>query len=198
MSSRSCPGPPEQPRVLLVAVPYALKAVDADTLGGKPASAFLSVGSLPVVTAGSSTNDSANNSTSVTSRRLEALSEPAAATSTTSCSAVTSDGTATANFIAKFTSACNIESTGLFISNGDLGIDTSNPAGRLDVAGDTYIRGILSLPSLGTANSTAGFMSNPLDLHSVLVPMQRQAAVHQTFAGWRSLPATTPPRPLPT
>ena len=37
------PGATEQPRVLLVAVPYALKAVDADTLGGKPASAYLSV-----------------------------------------------------------------------------------------------------------------------------------------------------------
>jgi hypothetical protein len=32
---------PEQPRVLLVSVPYALKAGDAETLGGKPASAYL-------------------------------------------------------------------------------------------------------------------------------------------------------------
>ena len=31
----------EQPRVLLVSVPYALKAADAETLGGKPASAFM-------------------------------------------------------------------------------------------------------------------------------------------------------------
>ncbi len=31
---------PEQPRVLLVSVPYALKAGDAQTLGGLPASAF--------------------------------------------------------------------------------------------------------------------------------------------------------------
>ena len=31
----------DAPRVLLVSVPYALKAVDADTLGGKPASAYL-------------------------------------------------------------------------------------------------------------------------------------------------------------
>jgi hypothetical protein len=29
----------DAPRVLLVSVPYALKAVDADTLGGKPARA---------------------------------------------------------------------------------------------------------------------------------------------------------------
>src|SRR5260370_33757221 len=31
-------GQPEQPRVLLVAVPYALKAGDAETIGGLPAS----------------------------------------------------------------------------------------------------------------------------------------------------------------
>jgi Collagen triple helix repeat (20 copies) len=34
-------GQPEQARVLLVSVPYALKAADAQTLGGLPASAFL-------------------------------------------------------------------------------------------------------------------------------------------------------------
>src|SRR5271170_4391846 len=34
-------GQAEQPRVLLLSVPYALKAGDAETLGGKPASAFL-------------------------------------------------------------------------------------------------------------------------------------------------------------
>src|SRR5260370_19638405 len=36
-------GQPEQARVLLVSVPYALKAADAETLGGRPASAFLTV-----------------------------------------------------------------------------------------------------------------------------------------------------------
>ena len=34
-------GQPEQPRVMLVAVPYALKAADAQTIGGLPPSAFL-------------------------------------------------------------------------------------------------------------------------------------------------------------
>jgi len=41
-------GQAEQARVLMVSVPYALKAVDADTLGGKPASAFQLVPSQPV------------------------------------------------------------------------------------------------------------------------------------------------------
>lgn len=34
-------GQPEQPRVMLLSVPYALKAEDAQTLGGLPASAFM-------------------------------------------------------------------------------------------------------------------------------------------------------------
>jgi hypothetical protein len=37
------PGEEEQPRVLLVSVPYAMKAGDAQTLGGLPPSAFLQV-----------------------------------------------------------------------------------------------------------------------------------------------------------
>src|SRR5712691_9492654 len=35
------PGELEQPRVLLVSVPYALKAADAESLGGRPLSAFV-------------------------------------------------------------------------------------------------------------------------------------------------------------
>jgi hypothetical protein len=34
-------GQPEQPRVLLVSAPYALKAGDAETIGGLPPSAFV-------------------------------------------------------------------------------------------------------------------------------------------------------------
>src|SRR6267378_5197604 len=34
-------GQSEQPRILLLSVPYALKAADAETLGGLPASAFI-------------------------------------------------------------------------------------------------------------------------------------------------------------
>jgi len=41
-------GQPEQPRVLLVSVPYALKASDSETLGGLPVSAFLRAGAAPV------------------------------------------------------------------------------------------------------------------------------------------------------
>jgi hypothetical protein len=53
-------GEDEQPRVLLASVPYALKAADADTLGGLPASAFMQangVNSTGVVVAPGSSVD---------------------------------------------------------------------------------------------------------------------------------------------
>src|SRR5260370_39205586 len=40
-------GGQEQPRVLLLSVPYALKAADAETIGGLPASAFVLAGKGP-------------------------------------------------------------------------------------------------------------------------------------------------------
>jgi hypothetical protein len=54
-------GQAEQPRVLLVSVPYALKAGDAETLGGKPASAFMAASG----NAASGNSSSANTITGI-------------------------------------------------------------------------------------------------------------------------------------
>src|SRR5450755_4251251 len=51
-------GAPEQPRVLLVAVPYAMKAADAETIGGLPPSAFM----LAVPPSGATRSGSAGTS----------------------------------------------------------------------------------------------------------------------------------------
>src|SRR5271165_6285772 len=40
-------GRPEEPRVVLLSVPYALKAADAETIGGLPPSAFLMAAASP-------------------------------------------------------------------------------------------------------------------------------------------------------
>ncbi|HEX7484731.1 MAG TPA: hypothetical protein VF332_01150 [Vicinamibacterales bacterium] len=56
-------GQAEQPRVLLVSVPYALKAADAETVGGKPLSAF--------VLAGTTTGTGADGLTYVDTRVLK-------------------------------------------------------------------------------------------------------------------------------
>ena len=83
----------EHPRVLLVSVPYALKAADADTLGGRPLSSFV-------------LNDAATpgGQKEPTSKKGQTTLQTGAG-----CSGITSDGTATTNSIALFSSTCNIE-----------------------------------------------------------------------------------------
>src|SRR6266853_5977672 len=71
----------EQSRVLLVSVPYALKAGDAETVGGNPPSAFLLAPS-----AGASTANRVNSSTT--------LAAPS--------------GSGTTNFVPLWTSSTNL------------------------------------------------------------------------------------------
>src|SRR5467141_3877774 len=107
----------EQPRVLLVSVPYALKAKDAETLGGKPASAFVTTETLagtgnsaaaPATAPTSSTASTSlpSSKAQTTPRKAASAPQPAVA-----CTGVTSDGTAAVNSIALFTAACHIESS---------------------------------------------------------------------------------------
>ncbi len=156
-------GQTEQPRILLLSVAYALKAADADTLGGKPASAFALAGSqspLLAVVSGSPT------STVGQSAGLSGPSPQAA------CTTITSDGTATANQITKFTTACNLENSAIYESGGNVGIGNKAPAGTLDVAGTAFMRGVLTteagtvIPPLGVATASQGFNSNPVDIQA--------------------------------
>ncbi len=126
------PGAVEQPRVLLVAVPYALKAADSDTLGGKPASAYAlaepalsaAVGSQTSAGAGSSSSSSsATTQSNPTAGGAQTAPQPGAA-----CSSVTSDGTATATSITIFTTACNIEASAITETSGNIGISGASPA----------------------------------------------------------------------
>jgi hypothetical protein len=97
-------GQPAQPRVLLVSVPYALKASDADTLGGRPASAYLVAGSLlPSVGAGEA-------ATPATSGTVAARAVPNVATGTE-------------NYVAKFTDATNdLGNSDIFDVNGQVSV----------------------------------------------------------------------------
>jgi len=92
------PGEQEQPRVFLTSVPYALKAADADTLGGLPAAAFLKA----------NPNDSAVLAT--TPAAVTALSPYAASTAATSSETVTTPGGAT-GAIPQFSSSSAIVSS---------------------------------------------------------------------------------------
>jgi hypothetical protein len=72
----------ELPRTLILSVPYALKAADADTLGGKPASAFLTA-TTSHSSAGQPTNSSAAGSgDGVSAAAAAAVPSPTAPTFT--------------------------------------------------------------------------------------------------------------------
>ncbi|MGO9270756.1 MAG: hypothetical protein ACLQOO_10980, partial [Terriglobia bacterium] len=132
------PGAVEQPRVLLVAVPYALKASDSDTLGGKPASAYALAGTALSVANGSQTLvvPTGGAALSPASTTTAQPSSPAGAASGTAaspqpgapCSGITSDGTATANSIALFTTNCNFEASAITQTSGNIGISGASPA----------------------------------------------------------------------
>jgi hypothetical protein len=110
-------GQAEQPRVVLMSVPYALKALDAETIGGRPASSFM----LAPAASGSSNKSDA----------------PPPATIT---------GSGTANFVPLFTGTTTIGNSKIFqTAGGSVGIATTTPASELDVKGTGDFRDTLTL-----------------------------------------------------
>jgi hypothetical protein len=153
------PGVGEQPRVLLVGVPYAFKAADAETLGGKPASAYVTTealnapGSAASVNTTSTSADAPAHSTVAGERKQASSSSPL----TSPCSSITADGTATANQVAKFTTACKIHQSQIFDNGTDVGVGTTTPGATLDVNGNISGRDNLGLPQ--TTKSTIGVIT---------------------------------------
>jgi hypothetical protein len=174
----SVEGQAEQPRILLVSAPYALKAGDAETLGGLPPSAF-----LLAAPAGASV--------------AKPQATPGASPDAT-CAAITSDGTATANQVAKFTAACAIEPSAIFESGGNVGIGTTAPTAALDVNGNAVVTGSISatgaatlagvsLPALETATASAGSNSNSLQMIASSYKSTTAAAIGERFT-WQAEP----------
>jgi hypothetical protein len=165
-------GAEEQARVLLLSVPYALKAADAETVGGLPASAFMLAG--PVNMAAPMASNSAPASPLV--------SPPA--------SAVTTSG-GTVGALPLWTTGTNIQSsvvmqTGIG-TTAKIGINTSTPTSTLDVKGATTVRGALILPATGTASAAAGKNSQPEKLSASVFNSSTGTPVTQTFQ-WQTEP----------
>jgi uncharacterized protein YaiE (UPF0345 family) len=166
-------GAGELPRMLLAPVPYALKASDSDTLGGKPASAFALAGAPTVVVmAGGAALPSANPTPPGSHEEAAAVKSAAAQPQVTACTAVTSDGTAAAGEIAKFTAACNIEKSLLRDTGTGVAVGgTATPAALFDVqfTSATTTGALLGQRVLTTLNPASassatanGFFSNAL------------------------------------
>jgi hypothetical protein len=157
---------PEQPRVLLVAVPYAMKAADAETLGGLPLSAFV-LATPRAANAAPDTNAGQTNTPS-------ALPPSAAVT-----------GTGTVNAIPLWDSTSDIVSSVISqVGTGattKIGINTTTPASTLDVKGGSTFRGVLALPAPAPATAAAGKTSQPLSFVGSSFNSATNAAVNQTF-----------------
>jgi len=165
----------EQPRVLLVSVPYALKAVDAETLGGLPPSAFARAGSPA----------ESSNAASSGSLLLPVPSPAASSFNASTDPNVTTLG-GTVNFVPKFDTASEVKTSQIFDNGTDVGIGfpvtpTPVPVAKLDLNGSANIRGSLTLPATGTATATAGFNSQPMDLVASSFNKTISTAVNQHF-----------------
>jgi hypothetical protein len=123
----------QKPRVLLLSVPYALKASDADTLGGKPASAFVQTETMGAASGNPSSATAAASSGANAGKTAKDGKSTTKKTNSPACSSVTSDGSATANSVAKFTASCNIQNSAISEVGGFVGIGTTTPTAALTV-----------------------------------------------------------------
>jgi trimeric autotransporter adhesin len=132
-------GQAEQPRVLLVSAPYALKAGDAETVGGLPASAFVLANPARPKTEGVAASSAATPK----------AQSPAPLANTT----VTGKGVI--DYIPMWDSASDIVDSVIFQKTSAIGINTTAPAATLDVNGKGDIRDTLTLFPKSTDSTLA-------------------------------------------
>jgi hypothetical protein len=164
-------GQPEQAREFLVSVPYAMKAGDATTIGGLPASAF-------VLAAPGSAN-SPNHHDSVDA---DANVGTTAAVS----------GSGTIDFIPLWTNNSILGNSVLFQSGSGsgamIGLNQTSPLANLDVNGTELVRGLFESATTGTANASKGFNSNAIDFEASAFNSNTNKAVLQHFE-WQAEPS---------
>jgi hypothetical protein len=163
----------EQPRVLMVSVPYALKAADSDTVGGLPPSAFVLA-------------------TPPSSASAPATVQPVPSVSSSQTSPSVA-GSGTANFVPLWTPDGNTLGNSVMFqsgtgSGGKIGLNTTSPATTLDVKGAATVRGALVLPPTGTATSSTGRNSQPAKIAASSYSSTTNSALNQVFQ-WQAEPS---------
>jgi hypothetical protein len=161
-------GQAEQPRVLLVSVPYAFKAHEAETLGGLPPSAFVKAETVD-------TSNGPSGSTSSTAGNAASTTAPAKSPKSPGGPCDSPLPMYIPVFLDATGTLCNSQ---IFQSvldpTGKIGIGTVNPVSKLDVNGDVNtsqfykIHGTTVLSIVGL--QTAPLPPNPIQpLFSVFV-----------------------------
>jgi hypothetical protein len=115
------PGEEEQPRVLLVSVPYALEAADAQMLGGLPASAFMKAAPTAAVLGTPGSNAAPTAAAPLAFAGTGAIAEASSGSSTPQGAVTTSGGTF--NTIPKFSSSTSIVNSQITDQNGVVSVE---------------------------------------------------------------------------
>ena len=147
-------GQAEQPRVVLLSVPYALKAGDAQTIGGLPPSAFVMAVPSASASSGSSSLSSQQNGGSSSTPAAPPLS-----------------GSGTTNYLPLWTPNGTTLGNSVFFQTGSgssakIGLGLTNPLLTLDINGSELVRGLFEMATKGFATPTKGFNSNPMNLEA--------------------------------
>jgi hypothetical protein len=133
-------GQAEQPRVLLLSVPYALKAADSETLAGRPASAYMLAAPEPEGARAASAKD--------TPKSAEASHK------STDTLPATVGGSGTTNFVPLWTSSTNLGNSVMFQSGSGstakIGINSTAPANTLQVVAPNQLGVLIQGPITGT------------------------------------------------
>jgi hypothetical protein len=189
----------EQPRVLLASVPYALRASDADTLGGLPASSYVTTQQLAAravsaapsttfVNAGGTLGAAPNLATADSGDATGNATGDALGASTQSVTQAAITGTGTANYLPRWTSGSNLGVSKIYQANGGfVGINTSTPLLQLDVNGNSIFRGSFQIAPQGVATASAGQPSHSFQWQASLYDSDKKAAVNEAF-GFRTVP----------
>jgi len=150
-----------RPRTLLTSVPYALKAADASTLGGMPASNFVTREQLE--------------------SRFKATAAALAEQAIQPLLSGTVTGLGTTGTVPLWTGTLTQGNSEIVQVGSNVGINQASPTATLDVGGSENVRGILSLPAFGTATATAGQRSQLIQLSASGWSSTANAPVTPTF-----------------
>jgi len=163
----------ETARTKLAAVAYAMKAADAETLGGVTAASYVTQAQLASTT-------QALAATALTEQASHGVVPDGAPS-----------GSGTPGYLPLWTSVSALGNSALYQSGtgatAKLGIGTETPETTLEVDGSTTLRGSVSLRPQGKATSALGYSSWPVNLNASVYDSTSGAPVTQRFS-WAVAP----------
>ena len=168
---------PEQERVLLSSVPYAMKSADAESLAGHAASEFVTQAQLAAVAAQSAQTAAAVEAGKTAQPQIQLQAQPQFQPLTNG--ALTGSGTS--GNIPLWNGQYTEGNSDMVQVGSEIGINVTTPASTLDVGGGATVRGVLDLPATATATTAGGHNSQLVEASASTWSTTAAAPVAQNF-----------------